>query len=244
MSEIRTLRELIPSGQTMEYVSPKDGLAKAMTIMQFNNYSQLPVLEEDCGIVGALTWKSIACKLTLGDGDSLVKEFMVYKEDVDILPMDMPLTDALVKVLEYEYAFVVDDSQKLCGIVTTADLSKQYIDMTRPFVIVEQIEGDLRKIIDSKLPKETLPGFSKGKKPVNSADDLTFFQYKQILEKTDNWHRLGWSMVDQDYFIKRLEDVRNIRNEIMHFRFEDRDGSKLIILGNMARYLRTSIDIY
>lgn len=33
MRELRTLRELIPSDQTMEYVSPKDGLAKAMTIM-------------------------------------------------------------------------------------------------------------------------------------------------------------------------------------------------------------------
>lgn len=242
MREVRTLRELIPSEQTTEYVSPRDKLAKAMTIMQFNNYSQLPILGEDNGrIVGALTWKSIATKMSIGDKDGSVDDYMVNKEEDNVLPLDMPFAEALNNVLEYEYAFVIDNNQSLCGVVTTADLSQRYIEWTHPFVIIEKIEGDLRKIIDGKLPKEALPGFGKGKKPVNSAEDLAFIQYKQILEKADNWHQPGWTMVDQDYFLERLEDVRNIRNDIMHFRFEDKDGSKLTLLANMAFYLRMLI---
>lgn len=59
MRELRTLRELIPSDQTTEYVSPKDGLAKAITIMQFRfedrDGSKISLLANMTGYIDTLT---------------------------------------------------------------------------------------------------------------------------------------------------------------------------------------------
>lgn len=239
MEEQNTLRSLIPDNQNAVFVKPNDSLAKALTIMQINDFSQLPVVDGDDGeIVGALTWKSIAIgKANLECGET-VKDYMVGKDDVAVLTIDTPLMDALYKVLEYEYAFVVDKNKKLLGIVTTADLSEQYIRRTHPFVVLEHIEKLLRSIIEKHLPKESLPGAKKGKHPVDDVSELKFNQYLQILGNSDNWDKLGWKVVDSSYFLEKLDEVRVIRNEIMHFRFDDRDGSKMIILNNMASYLQ------
>lgn len=56
MEEQKTLRSLILSNQKAVFVKSNDSLAKALTIMQINNFSQLPVVDEDDEeIVGALT---------------------------------------------------------------------------------------------------------------------------------------------------------------------------------------------
>lgn len=220
MVESKSLRNLIPGNQKPIYVKVNDSLYKAITVMQFNDYSQLPVVEGDDGeIVGALTWKSIALGKARGEKEDTVEDYMVGKDSVAILPVDTSLLEALSSVLEFEYAFVVDDDKKLCGIVTTADLSEQYIKWTRPFVVLERIEKLLRSIIENRLPKESLPGVKKGKHPVDDVSELKFNQYLQILSNSDNWDRLGWNVVDRDYFLERLDEVRIIRNEVMHYPF-------------------------
>ena len=51
---------------------------------------------------------------------------------------------------------------------------------------------------------------------MNTLDDLTFGEYIHIIEQTDKWERLGLNL-DKSLFIKMLNDVRLIRNDIMHF---------------------------
>lgn len=243
MEESKSLRSLIPGNQRPTSVKVSDSLCKAITIMQFNDYSQLPVVDGDDGeIVGALTWRSIALGKANGEKGDTVEDYMIGKDDIDILPIDISLLDALNSVLEYEYAFVVGGDKKLYGIVTTADLSEQYIKWTRPFVVLERIEKQLRNIIAERLPGESLPGVKKGKHPVDDVSELKFNQYLQILSNSENWGRLGWNIVDRDYFLEELDEVRIIRNEVMHFRFDDNDSSKMFLLNNMAEYLQKLAD--
>jgi biopolymer transport protein ExbD len=56
---------------------------------------------------------------------------------------------------------------------------------------------------------------------IESVHDLTFGEYIRLLENKDSWERLGISL-DRVVFIKRLKEVKDIRNNVMHF---DPDGT-------------------
>ena len=67
--------------------------------------------------------------------------------------------------------------------------------------------------------------------------DLTFGEYRRLLEKPSNWEKLSLA-IDRKEFIGRLEEVRRIRNDVMHF---DPDGipeTDLEVLRKFVTFLR------
>jgi hypothetical protein len=40
--------------------------------------------------------------------------------------------------------------------------------------------------------------------------------YQRVLENPDRWAKLGWPL-DRATFIKRLDQLRAVRNNVMHF---------------------------
>jgi len=52
---------------------------------------------------------------------------------------------------------------------------------------------------------------------VKSASDLTFGEYIRLLEQREYWQRLRLS-IDRKMFIKDLEKIKDIRNDVLHFR--------------------------
>ena len=67
-------------------------------------------------------------------------------------------------------------------------------------------------------------------------DDLTFGQYIRLIEKPENWERLELK-IDRSDFIKQLDIIREIRNDIMHFDPEVITSDQKKTLHNMARFL-------
>jgi hypothetical protein len=57
------------------------------------------------------------------------------------------------------------------------------------------------------------------------------------LEKPDRWKKLGWPL-DRATFIKRLDDLRLIRNNVMHFNPEPLDPQAVVKLRHMLKLLR------
>jgi hypothetical protein len=45
---------------------------------------------------------------------------------------------------------------------------------------------------------------------------MTVGQYKAVLGNPDCWQQLGWPL-DQAQFVKRLDEIRRVRNNVMHF---------------------------
>jgi hypothetical protein len=72
---------------------------------------------------------------------------------------------------------------------------------------------------------------------VASAEDLAFGEYKRLLEKPDNWQRLQWN-VDRTVFISTLDEVRTVRNEVMHFSPDPIDEEQLTMLTNFIRWVK------
>ena len=64
------------------------------------------------------------------------------------------------------------------------------------------------------------------KRNIEEAADLSFGEYIRLFEARENWNRLTLTL-DRRVFVKLLRDVRDVRNEIMHFSPDDLSSENL-----------------
>ena len=200
-------------------VTPNTKLTEATTLMLIHDFSQLPILSGR-EVKGMLSWKSIGRALALGIKCETVND---CKEEAVIMNYDEPLFKAVDTILEKEVVLVKTRDNSIGGIVTATDIGVQFIGLAEPFLIIEQIENHLRKLLDGKFTNEEL------KKHVNPGDidreikslaDLNFGEYINILENPTCFDKLKLQ-IDRSTTTKQLHEVRRIRNDVMHF---DPDG--------------------
>jgi hypothetical protein len=75
------------------------------------------------------------------------------------------------------------------------------------------------------------------RRDLDSYDKLELGDYQRVLENSEYWNRLK-SPFDRVAFIQRLNELRLIRNNIMHFNPEPLDPQTIPKLRNMLRVLR------
>ncbi len=83
---------------------------------------------------------------------------------------------------------------------------------------------------------------SQGNRTVEGVSDLTFGEYIRLLENEGHWDKLNLT-VDRSVFVERLEAVRGIRNDVMHFGRDGLPESALITLRTFASFLQTLNEI-
>ena len=220
-------------------VKPDTTLKEAVTLMIAQDYSQVPVMTNERDVKGMTSWNAIGTRLALGQSPQVVREAMDPHAEV---PSDASLFTAIPIIVDHGYALVRSSVNKgIVGIITTSDLSLQFQQLSEPFLLLGEIENHIRRIIDGKFGKEELRAAkdeSDSERAVESASDLTFGEYKRMLENPNNWAALKLNL-DRGAFIERLEIVRLIRNDVMHF---DPDGigeADLRSLREFTRFLRT-----
>jgi hypothetical protein len=67
--------------------------------------------------------------------------------------------------------------------------------------------------------------------------DLTLGEYVRLLEETNRWDKLKLA-IDRKEFIARLNRVREIRNNVMHFDPQGVDPEDLKALHEFVRFLQ------
>lgn len=136
---------------------------------------------------------------------------------------DASLFSVINKIIENQYVLVRADDGRITGIVTTSDLSEQFQKLSEPFLLLGEIENHIRKLIDGRFTQPEITSARDSADPnraVSTVADLTFGEYLKLLEQPANWAKLKLK-IDRAAFIKDLDKVRIIRNDIMHF---DPDG--------------------
>lgn len=104
-----------------------------------------------------------------------------------------------------------------------------------------EIENHIRRVISGSFTVDDLAAIEDPADPerkVSSVADLTFGEYRRLLEAPERWARTKLP-IDRGVFIEMLERVRAIRNDVMHF---DPDGvppDDLAVLRDFARFLST-----
>ena len=218
-------------------VKPNESLDKAITLMLTNDFSQLPVMTGNREVKGIVNWKTIGSRLALNRPCEQSKDFM---EPAQILSEDVSLLEAADIIAKHDYVLVQKSDKVISGLVTASDFSLQFREMSESFLLVGEIENGIRNFLHGKFNNEELQAAKAegdAGRIVKSLSDLTFGEYVRLLEPEKNWNKLDIK-VDRVEFIKQLDRVRAIRNEVMHFDPDGLERDDKSFLTEFARFLK------
>lgn len=220
------------------HVPPDAPLSMAVTIMLRDEFSQLPVMTNERDVKGAITWRTIASRLSFGNVCKFVRDCM--DASVEIVASDVSLFRVIEIIANQDFVLVRDKERKISGIVTAADLGESFHQLGRPFLLLSEIENHVRGVIDGRFTAEELQKVRNPNDPdreITSVSDLTFGEYVRLLQDPQKWCKVGLS-IDRLTFIKDLERVNEIRNDVMHFDPDGIGNEDLRFLRKIARFIQ------
>lgn len=226
---------LAPAHREPTVVDPDSPLHAATTLMLLNDYSQLPVTKNRRKVQGMISWKSIGSRLSSGVECTLVRHCM--NPEVRETRLRSPLLDAVSDIARHGYTLVRDDTDLIVGIVTTSDLSREFLDLASPFLLIGEIEKYLHTLVHGRFTVEELQAVLPEGLTASGTADLTLGGYCRLLSNDRNWRKLGLEF-NRKEFIARLESVRAVRNDIMHFRPDGLDQEDLDPLRGLVGFFR------
>jgi predicted transcriptional regulator len=234
---IKKIRMLESANTPPITVTREAKLKEAITLMMMHDISQLPVVSGTRTVQGVISWETIGHGLNNGSDSELVIDFI--QNDVTILDQETPLLDAISDILKKGFVLVQRADKTLCGIVTLTDLSTQFLIVSEPFLLLEQIEHHIRQILDGKFYITELKEYIQYgdiERKIEFIEDLSFGDYIRIIEKPEHWDRLQLN-IERSHFIKHLDKIREIRNDIMHFDPDGISTEQKEDLTKMAKFL-------
>lgn len=212
----RVSRLLDPNLQLIS-IGPDATLQEAATLMARHDYSQLPVMNNVRDVRGVISWDNIGPAMILTNPEAqLVRECM--KPQVEVKTTDS-IFQVINRIIESSYVLVRDGQRAVVGILTTTDLSQQFQDLAEPFLLIGEIESHIRALIDGRFTHAELAAARNANDPdrrIDSVADLTLGEHTRLLQNPDNWRRLGLR-ADRGVFGKELDEIRQLRNDVMHF---------------------------
>jgi CBS domain-containing protein len=209
-----TIGNLPSASRKVCAVTPEATFEEAITLMLINDYSQLAVMTGPRDLKGAVSWKSIARARNANPG-AMLSAAITKVSDVSYTA---DLISLLRLIQSQEFVFVRGADRTVTGIVTLADVVEVYGQMASPFFMIGRIDQSLRRIVEATFSMRTITPLCDrdGLRGLSSYDQLTMGDYQRILENADCWTRLGWSL-DRKTFCARLEEIAQVRNNLMHF---------------------------
>jgi predicted transcriptional regulator len=223
-------------------VKRDDLIEKAITYMLLHDYSQLPVMQSNRDVKGYISWKTIGhSRIAEGIKPEKVQDCM--EKDVEVLRYDTPLFDATEKILKKEFILVKRNDDVILGPVTLHDISTQFRDLSESFLSIGTIENCLRQLLSGIFTRAELKECidpSNNEREVIDLINLSFGEYIRLIENPKRWEKLQVNL-DRTVIVKRLHEVRDIRNNVMHFRPDGTAPEELILLKDTAAFLKQAL---
>ncbi len=213
-------------------------LTKAITLMLQYDFSQLPVMQGVRDVKGVITWKSIGLRLAMGQKCTSVGD---CREEIRIIDSNRTLFEAIPTIVEFGYTLVRNQQdRRITGIITASDLSLQFQALSEPFLLLREIELHIRRILGKKVTEsdfQILEAAGPSNRKVSQIEELTLGQYIRLFQHPDVWTKLELS-VDAAEFVQLLDQVREIRNEVMHFDRDPMTKDQLDTLKRATRFMQ------
>jgi predicted transcriptional regulator len=232
------VRKLAAANQPILAVAPNATLSEAITKMMVYDFSQLPVMTTERDVKGMVSWASLGRRMAVDKNCTQVRECM---DQPKLIPDTTSIFDAISDIVRYQYVLVQRADKKITGIVTTTDLSLEFQRMTEPFLVLGEIENFIRSILSrAKIePSDLQKARSSDDKQrsILRVGQLNFGDYVRLLQTPEIWARLDLG-IDQSVLVQRLEEVRKIRNEVMHFAEDPISPAEIDLLQTSRRFLR------
>lgn len=209
-----TLGNIPSANGGIESITPQASYDEAITRMLLNDFSQLAVLTSPRSSPRAVTWQSIA-RERHANPTGLLSGAIV---EASVRYFDTELIDVLPLLEAEDFVFVKDTTNLITGIVTTADVVRAYGELATPFFLIGELDRLLRQIISDNFTMAQVRDTCDevGDRDLQSYDDLTMGDYERLLQDVSHWQALGWPL-DRATFGKRLAELREVRNDLVHF---------------------------
>lgn len=201
----------------------------ALSIMVKNDFSQLPIVDENGELTGILTEQSIISTYFHTAGAVSILELGAdhCQTRTVTIPKDSDIFEAL-DLLKNVYSIVIVDHNKPVGILTAYDTTHFFRDLSEGLILVEDIEITLRQYIESVFSDDKsrdaalLRAFRHDKqdptRPAKEYDELSFGNHVQLIVAEHNWDKFTPYLEPKDMFIQLMNQVGQIRNQLAHFR--------------------------
>lgn len=201
---------------TIEY---NKSIKHAIELMIQNEYSQLPVTKND-EIIGIISHESIVKWLCIKEGKGeLGTEVAFAMDDKNIIDLETSLSDLVDFVAIKNYVLVNDNNR--FEIITNHGILQYFKDFSESFMLVENIEKKLRRIIFTSIDQEAFAEIShntlgrEGYDSPNRVEDMVFNDYRTFLSKN---REMFQEISNMSQFLDSLDRIRRIRNSVFHFR--------------------------
>jgi CBS domain-containing protein len=144
-----TLKDLLPADQQPLTVHLHDTVLEAIERLRSHDYNQLPVVDLNGRCRGeVITYDTIVQSILSMDAKpsdlrvkDAIKRVDTFKEDDDLLT-------TLDAIQRNDFALIVDDDQKLTGIVSTADTTVYFHNYAGDLMVIQGIEESVKEAIE------------------------------------------------------------------------------------------------
>ena len=129
-------------------VKHNEYISKALLIMLENDYSQLPVVNEEDDILGMITYKKIlrAIKYFKAGLNELVVQNAI--EQANTFDLEDDIFDLLPSLQTNNAVLITGVGEKLIGIVTNYDTTEYFRNRAEDLMLIEEIELMIRDLIE------------------------------------------------------------------------------------------------
>lgn len=221
--------QLLQNKEPILVVKRDTKVRDALSLMVRNDFSQLPIVDESGDLSGIITEQSIISTYFHTVGAVSILELAVNHCQTKALTIqeDSDIFEAL-DLLKNDYSIVIVDHNKPIGILTAHDTTHFFRDLSEGLILVEDIEVTLRQYIESVFLDDRsrdaalLRAFRHDKqdptRPAKEYDELSFGDHIQLIITENNWDKFSQYLEPKDMFIQLMTQVRQIRNQLAHFR--------------------------
>lgn len=224
LDNFHRILNIIPEDQTILHIAPDTKVTDALRIMKKNNFSQLPVVFNG-EVQGVFSYRSFAqgiskIHLSITKFENLIVEN--FLESLQFKTIHQSLEE-LIKILNNDDSVLIGNPEKLQAVVSSIDVLQYLYKVSHPFVVISEIELTLRVFIQSAFNDDELKTvmaecISK-KNPPEKIEDLTFFNYIQIVLNENYWERFDNLFSDDKEIVEyRLRQIKDLRNKVFHFK--------------------------
>jgi CBS domain-containing protein len=230
---------LIRANAVLVSVAREAPVEEATTLMLLHDFSQLPVMPAPKSRTkhGMVSWRSIGQARVLRESCTKVADCM---EPAESLLVDESIYKAIDIIRSRDAVLVRNTQREIIGILTAADITDQFRFLSEPFLLLAEIEGRVRRLIERGIPAKDLATWkdpADESRVVTEVSKLTFGEAVRGLERPDNWSRMKLNL-DRRPFLARLREVGRIRNEVMHFHPDKLPSEDLEILRQTSEFMQ------
>jgi predicted transcriptional regulator len=227
------LNSVLPVDQEIVSVLPETPVREALDLLSKHGFSQLPIVvgHQVLGMFSYRSFSKTVFKLSGKVNNNPFNPQELFVEDCIEKPSYARVTDefnAWFDAIDKQDAVLVGEPNRLQGIVTAMDILRYLYRVASPFVLIAEIELSLRALIRLAVDqdglvecaKTSLKHYSDDKLPT-SLEHMTFNDYVQIVGDGRNWEHFEAIFKGNRASTRaKLEQVRDLRNDVFHFRRE------------------------